>query len=319
VSRTTARHRKQPQRSPGRPDAARQRRKPSPVASALKNKPVRAGAAAVAGSALLVAAWPVAAHWMPELSHSAGADQADALGLGTAGAHRSPVRHQSAAALGAYVSQQPVVSLGAYVSQQPEIVSVAVAGRPGRHRKPAPAGQQAQTGQQAPASSGYLNPLRAVSGLVPERVDQGVDFAGTGPVYAIGDGVITDATGGGSGWPCGGWITYQLTDGPDAGLTVYVAEDVTPTVQAGQHVSSSTVIANMYDGGDGIETGWAAAQISFTAESQTPEAGDIGGAGPFPTMVGLSFDGLLQSLGVPAAPNAGQSGYGTLPAGYPAG
>ena len=76
---------------------------------------------------------------------------------------------------------------------------------------------------------------------------------------------------------------------------VYVAEDVTPTVQAGQHVSSATVIANMYNGGDGIETGWAAAQTSLTAESQMPEAGGIGAGGPFPTMVGLSFDGLLQS------------------------
>ena len=40
-----------------------------------------------------------------------------------------------------------------------------------------------------------------------------------------------------SGWP-GGSRGSQLTDGPDAGLVVYVAEDVTPTVQAGQHVSA---------------------------------------------------------------------------------
>ena len=96
-----------------------------------------------------------------------------------------------------------------------------------------------------------------------------------------------------------------------------MAEDVTPTVQAGQHVSSSTVIGNMFNGGDGIETGWAAAQTSFTAESSMPEAGGIGAAGPFPTMVGLSFEGLLQSVGVPSS-GAGTSGYGALPAGYPA-
>jgi hypothetical protein len=35
-------------------------------------------------------------------------------------------------------------------------------------------------------------------------------------------------------------------------------------------------------------------------------------------MVGLNFEGLLESLGVPAGNNAGQSGFGTLPAGYPA-
>jgi murein DD-endopeptidase MepM/ murein hydrolase activator NlpD len=280
--------------------------------SALQNKPVRVAAAAVAGSALLVSAWPVASHWMAEVPHASGVGQADAFGLAKVGAHRRPASQQPAAALSAIVSQQPAVSLGAFISQQPEIVSIALAGRPGKHRKPEPG--------QAPvaASSSYLNPLRAVGGLVPERVDQGVDFSGAGPVYAIGDGVVTSATGGGSGWPGGGWISYQLTDGPDAGLTVYVAEDVTPTVAAGQHVSSSTVIANMWNGGDGIETGWAAGQTSFTAESSMPEAGGVGGGGPFPTMVGLSFDGLLQSLGVPASPNAGPSGYGALPAGYPA-
>ena len=325
MSRTTARHRKPDQRSSGRPSmapqrsssgpsVARQHRKSSPIVSVLQNKPARAAAAAVAGSALLIAAWPTASHWIAEPPHASGVGQADALGLAPAGAHRSPA-HQQAAAADVYASRQPAATLGEFVSEEPEIVSVAVASRPGRHRKPS---QTGQTGQPAPAASGYLNPLRAVSGLVPERVDQGVDFAGTGPVYAIGDAVVTDAMGVNSGWPGGGWVSYQLTDGPDAGLVVYVAEDVTPTVQAGQHVSSATVIANMYNGSDGIETGWAAAQTSLTAESQMPEAGGIGGGGPFPTMVGLSFDGLLQSLGVPASPGAGTSGYGTLPAGYPA-
>ena len=86
-----------------------------------------------------------------------------------------------------------MASLGAYASQEPEIVNIAVASRPGRHRKPS------QTGPQAPVLSGYLNPLRGVSGLVPERVDMGVDFGGAGPVYAIGDGIITNATGAAAG------------------------------------------------------------------------------------------------------------------------
>jgi hypothetical protein len=144
----------------------------------------------------------------------------------------------------------------------------------------------------------------------------GADFAGTGPVYALGDAVITSATANSAGWPGGGWITYRLTDGPDAGLMVYLAEDVTPTVQAGQHVSAGTVIANMFAGGDGIETGWAQPDGS-SAESQLPVAGGISGGGPFPTMIGLNFDALLQSLGVPAGSNPAQSGYGLLPAGYP--
>jgi hypothetical protein len=98
---------------------------------------------------------------------------------------------------------------------------------------------------------------------------------------------------------------------------VYVAEDVTPTVQAGQHVTSSTVVGTMFDGGDGIETGWAQ-PTGLSAESQLPEAGGIGGGGPFPTDVGLNFDELLESVGVPAAPNRDDTAYGVLPANYPA-
>jgi len=194
----------------------------------------------------------------------------------------------------ALLGLQAAVWLGAQVKQPPEIVSAGVAVVPG-----------------------YFNPLRDVSGLVPERIDEGVDFAGSGPVFALGNAVITNASGDEAGWPGGGWITYQLTDGPDAGLMVYLAEDVTPTVQAGEHVSASTVIGNMFNGSDGIETGWA--QLSgLSAESQLPQAGGISGGGPFPTMVGLNFEELLQSLGVPAAPNRDQTGYGLLPANYPA-
>jgi hypothetical protein len=184
-------------------------------------------------------------------------------------------------------------ALGSRASQQLEVVSVGVAVVPG-----------------------YQNPLRDVSGLVPERIDMGVDFGGSGQVYALGNAVITNATGNSAGWPGGGWITYELTDGPDAGLTVYLAEDVSPTVQVGQHVSSATVIANMFAGSDGIETGWAQ-QSGLSAESQLPEAGSVGGNGPFPTRIGLNFEELLRSLGVPAAPNREQSPYGLLPANYP--
>ncbi len=184
-------------------------------------------------------------------------------------------------------------TLGAQASQQPEVVSVGVAVVPG-----------------------YQNPFRDVSGLIPERVDMGVDFSGSGPVYALGNAVVTNATGNSAGWPGGGWITYKLTDGPDAGLTVFLAEDVTPAVQAGQHVSSSTVIASMFAGSNGVETGWAQ-QSGLSAESQLAEAGSVGGNGPFPTRIGLSFEELLQSVGVPGAPNRNQSPYGLLPANYP--
>jgi hypothetical protein len=169
----------------------------------------------------------------------------------------------------------------------------------------------------SPFGAGYRNPLRGVSGLVPERIDEGVDFTGLGPVYALGDAVVTGATGTNFGWPGGGWITYRLTSGPAAGLVVYVAEDIIPAVAAGQRISPSTAIGTMFDGGDGIETGWAQ-PTGLSAESQLPQAGGIAGLGPFPTRIGLNFDQLLQSLGVPVAPNRTQPAFGLLPAGYPA-
>jgi hypothetical protein len=151
---------------------------------------------------------------------------------------------------------------------------------------------------------------------VPQRIDMGVDFAGAGPVYALGDAVITNAQGDSAGWPGGGWITYRMTSGPATGLSVFLAEDVRPTVQVGDKVTSSTVIANMSDSGDGIEFGWAQPS-GVSTESQLAEAGGISGGGPFPTIIGLNFDDLLIALGAPAAYNHGDTPHGLLPAGYP--
>ena len=214
--------------------------------AAARDKPVRIAVAAVAGSALLVSAWLGSVHLMALAHHPAALNQADVLGMPSGAAYQD------------LISQRPA-SPRAHVTQQPKIVSVAVS-RPGRPY--------------------YVNPLRGVSGLVPERIDEGVDFGGTGPVYALGDAIVASA-GENAGWPGGGWITYRLTDGPDAGLMVYLAEDVTGAVQTGQHVTPSTVIANMFSGGDGIETGWAQ-PTSVSAESELPEAGGMGGSSPSP-------------------------------------
>jgi len=171
--------------------------------------------------------------------------------------------------------------------------------------------------QLATGGRAYLNPLRDVSGLYPERVDMGVDFAGAGPVYAVGAGVVTEAMADNGGWPGGGWITYVLTDGPAVGEVVYFAEDVIPTVVVGQKVTPDTVIGHMYNGDDGIETGWAMPD-SASSESELPEAGGISGAGPFPTAIGMNFEFMLLALGVPTANNFGQAPSGIVPSRYPA-
>lgn len=187
---------------------------------------------------------------------------------------------------------QLAASLGIQARLQPEVVSQGIAVAPL-----------------------YLNPLRDVNGLGPERIDEGVDFSGTGPVYALGDAIVTSATGQAGGWPGGGWITYQLIDGPAAGLQVYVAEDITPTVQVGERLTPSSVVGYMFEGPDGIEIGWAA--MNGLATSQLTEAAATGQADVFPTTVGLNFEALLVSLGVPDAPNSGELGFGILPANYP--
>jgi hypothetical protein len=257
-------------------------------------------AATVAAPALVVSAWLAASHWKGETPRSAAIDNADAPHSAAAGAHP-----------GVHSSQQ--AGDGPMITNNTSGVSpLRVPAHAVKH-----AAQPRQTKTQQQAGAAYRDPFRAVNGLIPERIDMGADFGGSGPVYALGDAVITNATGNSAGWPGGGWITYRLADGPASGLTVYVAEDLTPTVQAGQHVLSSTVIANMFSGGDGIETGWAMPD-GASAESQQPAAGGISGSGPFPTMIGLNFEELLQSLGVPAGNNRTQHAYGLLPAGYPA-
>jgi hypothetical protein len=280
--------------------------------SRKRRKPVKI-AAAMAGSTLLVAAAaPVAAHWWHRpATHPTALDQENPASTPGAALGAGPRTPGQPAAPENTLAQWAQIPIGKHA-----VAQAGAAKRAARHAAAQPS-HSPQPQPKATVSAAYQNPLRAVSGLVLERVDMGVDFGGAGPVYALGDGVITNATGDSTGWPGGGWITYQLTDGPDAGLVVYVAEDVKPTVEVGQKVTSATVIANMFNGGDGIETGWATSDSS-TAESQMAAAGGIGGNGPFPTIVGLSFEAVLESVGVPAAPNANEPGNGLLPAGYPA-
>jgi hypothetical protein len=160
------------------------------------------------------------------------------------------------------------------------------------------------------SSAGYANPLRDIVALTPERIDQGVDYAGFGSIYAIGNGVVVNTVG--SGWPGGTFIAYRLTNGPASGLVVYAAEDIEPSVQVGDAVTSSTVIGHMYAGPDGIETGWA--DGSRLPDTMARSAGQFNGSDA--TAFGLNFSQLLQSVGAPGGVSSGGSS-GTLPASWP--
>jgi murein DD-endopeptidase MepM/ murein hydrolase activator NlpD len=166
---------------------------------------------------------------------------------------------------------------------------------------------------QPPPSStaGYSNPFRAVSALSPERIDQGVDYSGFGPVYAVGNGVVLSTVNG--GWPGGTFIAYQLSGGPAAGLVVYVGEDVEPAVQVGASVTSSTVLGQMYAGPDGIETGWADATALGNTMARTYQQF----SGSNSTAFGDNFSQFLQSVGAPGGVLQNNPPTGQLPQTWP--
>jgi murein DD-endopeptidase MepM/ murein hydrolase activator NlpD len=161
------------------------------------------------------------------------------------------------------------------------------------------------------SSSGYANPLRATGGLSPERIDSGVDYAGVGPVYAIGNGVVLNIYAG--DWPGGTFIAYQLSDGPAQGLVVYTAEDINPQVSVGSTVTANTVIGQMYGGPNGIEIGWA--DGSAIPNAMARSAGQYQGGNS--TAFGYNFSQLLQSLGAPGGILQNDPPTGTLPASWP--
>lgn len=161
-----------------------------------------------------------------------------------------------------------------------------------------------------PAVSVYANPLRAVHGLQAERIDMGVDYTGTGVLYAVGPGEIMMVHE--SGWPNGVYIVERLTAGPLAGRYVYYAEDISPNVQPGQEVSSSTVIGTLFGGSSGIEIGWAdPGNIGDTAASA---AGQYVSDGTV-TAYGVNMSDFLHSLGAPAGIHDG-SVTGAVTGGY---
>lgn len=159
----------------------------------------------------------------------------------------------------------------------------------------------------------YVDPIP--KGVENTRIDQGVDFIGSGDILAMGNGQVIET--GGGGWPGGPYMTYKLLDGPDAGKVVYVAENIRPVVKAGDTVKAGQKIATMFNGGTGIETGWS--NSAGTAPlSQDAAAGGISGA-DLPkggTKVGRDYENFLVSVGVGKANNYNIPSGGKLPSGF---
>jgi hypothetical protein len=169
----------------------------------------------------------------------------------------------------------------------------------------------AQTGSAtaAAAAGGYVNPLANAS-VRAERIDQGVDYAGSGTLGALGPGVVTQVVPSGSGWEGGGYVEYKLTSGPYAGRYVYYAEGVTPTVSVGQTLSAGQPVATIVPGSStGIEIGFGSGVGQSSYASQYGGGYSEGQA----TAAGQAFSNLIASLGGPAGLTEGRPLVGHFP------
>jgi hypothetical protein len=169
----------------------------------------------------------------------------------------------------------------------------------------------AQTGAAiaAAGASGYVNPLANAS-VRAERIDQGVDYSGSGTIGALGPGVVTQVVPSGSGWEGGGFVEYKLTAGPYAGQYVFAAEGLTPTVSVGQTLSPGQPIATIIPGSStGIEMGFGAG-VGESAYASRYGGGYSEGQ---LTAAGQAFSNLLASLGAPAGLTEGRHVVGHFP------
>jgi hypothetical protein len=139
----------------------------------------------------------------------------------------------------------------------------------------------------------WANPIG--KGLTPERIDMGTDYGGSGPLYALGDGTVSNLYN--SGWPGGTFLTVHL----DSGQYIYYAEDIAPLVSIGQKVKAGQHIANATGGGSGIEVGWAAAPGTGAAlAASAGQASSSGDPGEFSTAYGVAMSNVIAALGGPA-------------------
>ena len=161
------------------------------------------------------------------------------------------------------------------------------------------------------ATGGLVNPIGR--GLVPERVDMGVDYGGSGALYAIGSGTITNLWN--SGWPGGGFIGERLNPPYGSGYW-FLAENVVPLINQGIHVGASVHagqhIADAPGGGPGIEVGWAAPPgTGRTAAAAAGQAATGGDPGAHATAWGVAASNLIGSLGGPRGIVSGKIVGGT--------
>ena len=183
------------------------------------------------------------------------------------------------------------------------------------------------SGGVAEASRAYVNPLREVANLKASRIDMGVDYSGSGPILALGKAKVVLATdrlaGPESCWgktcvpPPGDMIVYRLLDGRFAGKYVYVVENITVKVKAGQTVSAGQRIAILHDASPNLEIGWASGHGPQTLAAAGRHQCACTDPGGWSSIEGRNFNALLMWLGAPSGYVTSAPAGQHMPRGWP--
>jgi hypothetical protein len=182
------------------------------------------------------------------------------------------------------------------------------------------------------ASGGYVNPIRGGHAR-RGQIDAGVDYTGSGPLSAIGNAVVrlVRPYGSSSHWTDpsghkGGFVRYQLSDGPRQGNHVYYAEHLDPLVRQGQRVSPGQRVAHFgaKHGDSNIVIGWAAKHGEGSlALASGQGVGHTTGAGwnfnQFIKALGASPTGFVMSGGIHGSTRVGGRGVTRGSPGSPGG
>jgi hypothetical protein len=160
----------------------------------------------------------------------------------------------------------------------------------------------------------YCDPFRDITKLRAERIDQGVDYGGAGPIYALGPGTIDlYRNRDDSGWPGGTFMSYKITAGPASGKTIYLAEniDLNTALKTGSYVWNGAVLGTLVNASPDSEIGWGLPGAGYTAEHSCYVEGCS-------TPLGFNFNDLLKCVGTPSGISTGATSCCPAASGYPA-
>lgn len=147
----------------------------------------------------------------------------------------------------------------------------------------------------------YASPLRLIRHLHAKRIDEGVDYSGSGPIKAMGTATITVVDRGTSRFwanQFGNVVVERMDDGPLQGVSIYNAENCTPSpaLHVGQHVTAATTLCRLHDQFPFLEIGFAQRNRSgvpsaWVVYRHVPDGSK--------TAYGVDFSHLLGDLGAP--------------------